>query len=277
MAAANAIFWTSTGWDGSEEMATRSVQYCVRVPERARMTFFSSDSIKTLIITLQGIQTVFLSEFNIYGNAHKVAMAKIQSAIALDNAFSLALIGLLRLFAAFWVTAEFSYVAIEDIPLGLSRAFAISADSLQMQPFGDVEPLVHLETSKPIDNSGFRPTSWPSRVFCFVYMFIFATFCFLGLIALLMMQGEGIQHFRNRGQGHRHSCCVSHFRGLYLHLLRRPLRLQVDHYPLYRQDMVQGQDGGVVPVVDRLPSFICHRKEENALWEVHHELGGIWR
>src|SRR3954464_218172 len=53
MAAANAIFWTSSGWDGSEETAAQSAQFCVRLPDKARMTLISSDSIKTLIITLQ--------------------------------------------------------------------------------------------------------------------------------------------------------------------------------------------------------------------------------
>jgi hypothetical protein len=192
MAAANAIFWTSSGWDGSEETAAQSAQFCVRLPDKARMTLISSDSIKTLIITLQGVHAVFLGEFDIYENRPKESMAHFRSAVTLGNTFSaLALFGLLRLFAAFWITDEFGYAAVEDIPLGMSRAWAISSDSLQMQPSGDVDPLFS-QTSNPntaASKSQIRPTSWWSRIFRFVYMFTFAVFCLLALTFVLMMQG----------------------------------------------------------------------------------------
>jgi hypothetical protein len=188
MAAANAIFWTSSGWDGSEEMAERSVQYCVRLPDRARMTLFSSDSLKTIITTLQGVNALFLGDFSISGDP-KSSMAFYLSITSLGNIFSaVALFGLLRLFAAFWITAEFTYVAIEDIPLGMPRAWAISCDSLQIQPTADVEPLFS-STSKPkTGENRFRSTSWWGRIFRFVYMSIFAVMCFTCLIYLLLMQ-----------------------------------------------------------------------------------------
>ncbi|KAK0638557.1 hypothetical protein B0T16DRAFT_462327 [Cercophora newfieldiana] len=199
MAAANAIFWTSSGWNGSEEMAARSVYFCARLPDKARMTLFSSDSIKTLIITLQGVQAVFVSDSSIYGQDAKASMAYYLSGASLGTIFSsLSLFGLLRLFAAFWITDEFSYVAIEDIPLGMSRVWAISSDSLQMQPSRDGEPLFPSNTSPKFNGTGegspgrFRPTSWWSRIFRFLYMFIFAAFCLLCLTSLLMMQGDEV-------------------------------------------------------------------------------------
>src|SRR4051794_6746777 len=110
MAAANAIFWTSSGFDGSEEMAARSVRYCVRLPEKARMTLISADSIKTLIVTLQGVHVVFLNEFDLTGARPVESMALFRSNVSLGNAFgALALFGLLRLWAAFWISDEFGY------------------------------------------------------------------------------------------------------------------------------------------------------------------------
>jgi len=191
MAATNAIFWTSSGFDGSEEMAARSVQYCARLPKKARMTLISADSIKTLIITLQGIHTVFLNEFDIPGDRPNESMARFRAGVSVGNALSpLALFGLLRLCAAFWITDEFSYVCIDDIPLGMSRAWAISSDSLQMQPTWDIDPSF---SSKPNSRDGenrFLPNSWWSRVFRFFYISVFAAVCLITLTSLMMMQGE---------------------------------------------------------------------------------------
>ena len=187
LAAANAIFWTSSGWDGSEEMVSRAEQYCIRLPERTRMAFFSSDSVKTIIITLQGIQVIFLnaSPTLTEGDSGE-PMAQVHALVSIGNVFSsLAVLGLLRLFAAFWITDRFSYVAIDDVPLGMSRAWAISSDSLQMLPSET------LKLDRP--DSRFRPTSWYSRAFRFVYISLFAVTCLTALAVVFLMQGRDIQ------------------------------------------------------------------------------------
>lgn len=57
MAAANAIFWTSDGWDASESMVERSLLYCTHLPDHGRVALLSVDMLKTGIVTLQGVQT----------------------------------------------------------------------------------------------------------------------------------------------------------------------------------------------------------------------------
>ena len=51
LAATNALFWTARRWDGSEAMVNRSLSHCVHLPERSRISIFSREMIKTLIIT----------------------------------------------------------------------------------------------------------------------------------------------------------------------------------------------------------------------------------
>lgn len=161
------------------------------------MTLFSSHSIKTIIITLQGVQAIFLSDLGIYTSEPKESMAYYLEAASLGNLFApLALFGLLRLFAAFWITADFGYVAIEDIPLGItmSRAWAISADSLQIQPSGDIEQLFSHTTSSKSNagESRFQHRPWWSRLFRFVYISIYAAFCLVAIASTLMTQAEDV-------------------------------------------------------------------------------------
>ncbi|KAK7982037.1 hypothetical protein PG988_004275 [Apiospora saccharicola] len=59
IAAANAIFWTSEGWDRSEAMVDRGLPYCTHIPDHARIAVFSGEMVKTLVVTLQGTQAVF--------------------------------------------------------------------------------------------------------------------------------------------------------------------------------------------------------------------------
>ncbi|KAK4442027.1 hypothetical protein QBC34DRAFT_419355 [Podospora aff. communis PSN243] len=199
LAAANAIFWTSHGWDGSEEMAARSVQYCVRLPDHSRMTLFSSDSIKTIIVTLQGIQAIFLNGPQAYKTGGNVGfIAQWHAGVSFGNITSvLALYGLLRLFAAFWITDEFSYVSLDDIPLAASRAWAISSDSLQIQTTEtDVELLVqsqHDGDQLKMLPTRFMPTSIWSRIFRFAYVSLFSAPILVFLARIFLLQDRDLQ------------------------------------------------------------------------------------
>jgi len=92
-------------------------------------------------------------------------------------------------------TDEFSYICIDDIPLGISRAWAVSFDSLQMQPNWDVNPLFSqaskLEPNTRTGESRFLPTSWWSRIFRFFYISVFAAVCLLTFTSLMMMMMQG--------------------------------------------------------------------------------------
>lgn len=58
IAATNALFWTSEGWNGSEEMVAVSLRYCMHRPDHPRITLISREIIKTVIVALQGVQAI---------------------------------------------------------------------------------------------------------------------------------------------------------------------------------------------------------------------------
>ncbi|KAK8128141.1 hypothetical protein PG984_009249 [Apiospora sp. TS-2023a] len=107
IAAANAIFWTSEGWDGSEAMVDRSLPYCTHIPDHARIAVFSGEMVKTLVVTLQGTQTVFALTSSLASGLYNDGFDR---SMAVDFIFSpLAFIGLLRVFCALWLTDDFNY------------------------------------------------------------------------------------------------------------------------------------------------------------------------
>ncbi|RDW74235.1 hypothetical protein BP5796_07677 [Coleophoma crateriformis] len=110
MAATNACFWTDQGWDGSEEMMERSRRFCTHAPPRRRTAILSTDSAKTIIISLQGAQALYslvTGVLQYYG----IGNSSFDYTIAVDSLFSpLAVLGLLRLYAASWLTNDYFYV-----------------------------------------------------------------------------------------------------------------------------------------------------------------------
>jgi hypothetical protein len=59
MPASNALFWTSCGWDGSEQMIRTSVEFQVRDPSASHMDFLSFSTLETVIVTFQGAQALY--------------------------------------------------------------------------------------------------------------------------------------------------------------------------------------------------------------------------
>ncbi|KAI1406129.1 hypothetical protein F4819DRAFT_286954 [Hypoxylon fuscum] len=166
MAATNALFWTSRGWDGSEEMVNLSSPYCTHLPEHTHMTLLSREFLKTVIITLQGTQAVVALGMALGG---KSASDGFVTYMGVDLIFfPLAYIGLLRLFCAFWLTDEFAYTSlnskkpIEEAPTTAKFDDArISLDSLLDNGSAD---RIHKETR-------FLPTSfWASKIFRAAYL-----------------------------------------------------------------------------------------------------------
>lgn len=103
LAASNAYFWTARGWDGSEDMVHRSRPYCLRLPKQSVGRLLSADTAQSLIISLQGVQAV-------YTLVTGVMSLGFVGTIAIDSIFfPLAVFGLLRLCAAFWLTDDYSY------------------------------------------------------------------------------------------------------------------------------------------------------------------------
>ncbi|OTA92429.1 hypothetical protein M434DRAFT_21880 [Hypoxylon sp. CO27-5] len=178
MAATNALFWTDNGWDGSEEMVFRSLPYCTHLPEHSRVELISWEMGKTIITTLQGIQPLHCL-INIL-----IGSMDVNIHMAVDDIFPvLALLGLLRLCAALWLTDDFVYTTSHSSQrsrMSLPGALTItveetagrkaSFDSLLLSGFAVT---VAAETQ-------FRSQSyWPSR--------LFRTFYFLAIVALAVL------------------------------------------------------------------------------------------
>lgn len=178
MAASNALFWTDEGWDGTEEMISRGLPYCTHLPEHSRVEFVSWEMGKTIIITLQGAQPLYCLISILTGS-----MA-INPNMALDGIFpSLALLGLLRLCAALWLTDDFVYTtshSSQSRAMGLVRAPTISIEGNHHRKasFDSLLEPEHVMAAPP--EMLFRPLSyWPSRMFRTVY--------FLSILALAIL------------------------------------------------------------------------------------------
>ena len=98
MAANNAYFWTYRGWDRSEALSRKSQVFCISLLERKRMTLISESTLKTLIVTFQGADTLYFLLKSYPGSSSD----SYQNTASIGSIFfPLAIFGLLRLVAYF--------------------------------------------------------------------------------------------------------------------------------------------------------------------------------
>ncbi|KAH7305049.1 hypothetical protein B0I35DRAFT_444706 [Stachybotrys elegans] len=104
MAASNANFWTTKGWDGSEEMMDLSRSSCTKLPYRPRVSFLSGSAANTIITTLQGVQAVYALVIGLVNDdySYTTSLATLF--------FPLSVLGLLRLPAAIYLSSDYSYI-----------------------------------------------------------------------------------------------------------------------------------------------------------------------
>ncbi|KAH7152615.1 hypothetical protein EDB81DRAFT_789389 [Dactylonectria macrodidyma] len=172
MAASNALFWTVRGWDGSEDMIIASLPYSTNLPPRSRAEPWSWESIKTLIITLQGLQAFYI--FTGVFKGVSGANSGIQDAVNLIF-YPLSILGFFRLFAAGWLTSDFSYTTRDNMWLELA---AQHTDPLQQIDDGRGKSSIDSESGMLSSSarevqvvSRFRPTSYlPSVGFRYTYL-----------------------------------------------------------------------------------------------------------
>ncbi|KAF1832330.1 hypothetical protein BDW02DRAFT_484764, partial [Decorospora gaudefroyi] len=104
LASTNALFWTTNGWDGSENMIMEARKHCLRLPPKSHAALLSKSFVNTVIVTLQGVLAVYqltsLDEFNINLNLGTVFLP-------------IALLGLVRLPSALWITDDFAYTCYD--------------------------------------------------------------------------------------------------------------------------------------------------------------------
>lgn len=103
MAACNAAFWDGQRWDGSETMMVKSREWNTKQPQQAYIGVVSASCLATNVVTLQGVQAI----------TSRVAASVPSSSVdhftsSLPGLFQpLALLGLLRLQSAFWLSNDY--------------------------------------------------------------------------------------------------------------------------------------------------------------------------
>lgn len=111
IAAANALFWTDAGWDGSEKVAEQSLSFCSRLPAHARTEIASWEMIKTIVVGLQAAQAFYSIGGSLFGPGTSNYIFR----FALDNMFlPIGCLGLYRFCAALWITDNFAFVDVSD-------------------------------------------------------------------------------------------------------------------------------------------------------------------
>jgi hypothetical protein len=109
MAATNAVFWNRKRWDGSLKIMNRKKYLAMKFPPSNRVSLASVSVLQTLIISLQGIQAVYT--IIIHAMCKEVVPGHPISHVI----FPLAIIGLLRLPAALWLTNEYGFPLEEGL------------------------------------------------------------------------------------------------------------------------------------------------------------------
>ncbi|ETS79349.1 hypothetical protein PFICI_09202 [Pestalotiopsis fici W106-1] len=170
IAGANAIFWTQYGWDGSENMVVASLPFCGLLPDGTTVGI-SVELFKTIITTFQGAQTATI----LFGGLN--GAVSFDGFLAMDSIFiSLALLGLLRLFAAMWLVDDFVYSA--RILTTEDRTPPIT--EIQMQPIVSMDSLLlEPEIFATAHDRYHHTLNWRIVLFRTIYLSIILGLCFL--------------------------------------------------------------------------------------------------
>ncbi|ROW06650.1 hypothetical protein VPNG_06769 [Cytospora leucostoma] len=104
IAATNALFWTPEGWDGSESMIQRCLPFTSHLPRKTRLDMLSLEMVKNVVVFMQGVQAV-AALANDFGESATYTALDAVSGLFLP----LAICGLLRLFAAPWLTNDYTF------------------------------------------------------------------------------------------------------------------------------------------------------------------------
>jgi len=180
MSSSNVYFWTRVGWDGSEALMRKSQAYCVSLPRSKHATLISGSTAKTLIVTLQGANSLY---YLLWSNFETTNASNFVSTTSVGSLFSpLAIIGLLRLVACFWLTEDFAYINCEEVQTTTAR---LNVEIEQAQEQIQLVPM-HIRAHKPstimhepLDLSDawtgedYRsPNTWPSWLFRTLFLLL---------------------------------------------------------------------------------------------------------
>ncbi|KAF2868089.1 hypothetical protein BDV95DRAFT_678972 [Massariosphaeria phaeospora] len=168
-AATNAIFWTTEGWDGGEHMVVDASPHCFRYPDHTRTGIFTLTMLQTIITVLQGVSAMYA----LIGSLAGLPNLNFNLFMGVDQVFfPIAILGLLRLFPAVWLTEDFVYTIQTERPVQpLTQCFPVTDGRQGQSPITPKDPLDVVKTTIPEPESHFKSTSyWPSRIFRIFYL-----------------------------------------------------------------------------------------------------------
>ncbi|XTI88178.1 hypothetical protein V2W45_1394607 [Cenococcum geophilum] len=111
MAASNPIFWDGKQFDGSEAMMVRSRDWITTLLLHHHVEILSGSALASLIITIQGVQAIlFIATTFTRTNPNAI----VHRQDGLPYIFQvLAVVGLLRLPTAFWISSDYGYAKLD--------------------------------------------------------------------------------------------------------------------------------------------------------------------
>jgi hypothetical protein len=190
MAASNALFWTTRGWDGSEEMIQKSRLYCLKFPDKPRATIFSKSFVKTVVVTIQGVQAIIVLVTGFTTGSVFISNLAINTIF-----FPLAVLGLLRLCAAPWLTEDYFYAEHED--RSTTPALKQRTASSQTMPYlPEARTTSSMALLDPADYASevrFHPVnSWRGRLFRVIFLIPILLLWVMCLMYMIPPSGEGV-------------------------------------------------------------------------------------
>jgi hypothetical protein len=202
LAASNAIFWTAKGWDGDESMVQTAAPHCLRYPESKHVELLSLSMMKTIITTLQGCSALY----TLVGNVSGSSLPGIAIGFGVDTIFfPLAILGLLRLCAAIWLTEDFMYQSYSftqddkmgEIPLqsdhSLARRTTDTDNQVNYSRHNTLDPFL----IPPSRQSGFTPPgkSWKSRLFRLFFILVLGGIWAIAILTISPLGPQGSIYF----------------------------------------------------------------------------------
>lgn len=161
LAACNAVFFdTDQGrFDGSEEILISSREWVAKLPESKHTSLLSASLLTTIILTVQGIQAIYLIVTNLMPNApNATETGNVKKSTILPGLpyifLPIGCLGFLRLPAAFWLSNDFAYLRIWQIPS--------SRETLRLQERSEkvVATVNSLPVSSCVEDRLHSPRSW---------------------------------------------------------------------------------------------------------------------
>jgi hypothetical protein len=202
ISSSNVYFWTRVGWDGSEASIAKSQAYCVLLPRSKHATLISGSTVKTVIVTLQGADSLY---YLLWSNFESINTNNFINSASIGSLFSpLTILGLLRLVACFWLTEDFIYINCEEVQTTIAR---LNTETEQEQEQIELVPK-HIRAHKPatiinepLDLSkasrgeNYRsPNTWPSWLFRTLFLLVIMGLTILCTINLIPAFSRNISY-----------------------------------------------------------------------------------